>query len=674
MQKLMLMSLGGNDFTEIPARISSLRSLRHLRLSNLNKITSLGRDIVDLPNMEIIDCDGCQSLQTPPLAVCKKGIQAIRSYYNNLADGIANEPPVLAGAVIGNKMAGKTSLILSLKNNRRELTYRNEQDLNDDATRAFKVNEVAVGDKRLSLFDFGGDKVYHITYQMAIRANYIPIVVINMKQYADLTASSTANQAARQLCMDYLSHLYLACPKLGSPILVLTHKDCFGDFHFDCKKNELLKEVENIRREMKEEEEAVYLQGGNENRLSNIEHLRNTGKNIFHPKDIVAFGKDLSDMDGINYLKARIENRCDGGDKIPKLWKKIAKFIDEHSDDSHITFAEISAEFPGEDLLHVLHYMHDTGRILWFENDVNLSNFIFHRLSVITDMITTLFNHQSRSLWQKRLEEFQPFVFRSRLITKHEFVSMVDKFHATGNLDEAIICVLLEKHELPVDVAVNILTSFSIVCGPIIKPAGGAYFILPYFSERAIEIDTRGSQLIPLRTCVQFVGLPPPSYVYNVMTATFLNAFTDHGFHITTGANGAVVKHGTYISRIFHDNKHHRLSIQTEWPIKELDYGWRYLFQLLEYIIGHLISVWEAAHPVVGFTCAHCLHLGVTDPYVKMNPDWYTLPTQQRPTLGERLQKFEGISYVDCPNDQRNYGPLNVPKPLQFPCEYPTVS
>lgn len=657
-----MLSLAGNEFRKLPTRLSSLRNLQHLRLNHLTHITSLEKDLFVLPSLEQVDCDGCYSLQTPPYEVCKQGIKDIRTYFDNLEEGVVNKLPIITGAVIGNTMAGKTSLILSLQKNRRELTYRNAQDaIKDETTKAFKVNEVTVGDEKISLFDFGGDMIYHITHQLAIRENYIPIVVVSMQQYADIAKRSGPKEAAWQLCMCFLSQLYLACPDLGPPILVLTHKDCFTDSEFDCNKSELLVNMEELRSDIIKEE-GKYT---NTNGWRQITHLNNISKSIFQVDDICILSKDLGDTNSISKLKSDLQLRG-VRQTIPQFWELVAQYIDGKSQVSYILFSELSSEFPGKNIVVVLRFMHNSGRILWFENSDELGIFIFHRLSVITDMITTLFNHRIKDLWQQRIQAFHPFRYGCERVMRGEYISLVETYRKTGILDEAIMCHLLAEQPLPVDIAILVLKSFSVVCGPIKRTSGRDYFILPYFSDRTIKLFSCSPCLIPLQASIHFVGLSPPPYVYNISTVLFLRSFIDPSSQIRIASNGATVGHGKYVSHIVHDYKSSRISIQTECPIDDLDRGWKYLFEMLEYILLNLANTWAAAHPIAEFSCAHCIYLGDETPDVIANPEWYTLPTGQNGTLKQRLRHFEGIDLVRCRN---NHPQKSVPRPLKFPCE-----
>ena len=115
-----------------------------------------------------LHCTNCTSLISPPYEVCEQGLQAIRKYYTDLEQSGGKKLPIVSAAVIGNRMAGKTSLINSLKSRERQLTHRNKEGIDDDTTEVFKIDDITVDDSLLKVFDYGGDRVYHIAYHMPV--------------------------------------------------------------------------------------------------------------------------------------------------------------------------------------------------------------------------------------------------------------------------------------------------------------------------------------------------------------------------------------------------------------------------------------------------------------------------------------------------------------------------
>ena len=186
-------------------------------MRNNSNLQSLHPRLLLLSHLEKVDCTDCTRLKFPPNEVSRQGLQAIRKYYTDLEQSGGKKLPIVSAAVIGHRMAGKTSLINSLKFPKRQLTYRNKEGIDDDTTEVFKIADITVDDSLLKVFDYGGDRVYHIAYHMTIRSKNIPIIVVNTKDYTELPKTHGRKEAARILVMDYMSHLYLSCPHVGPP-------------------------------------------------------------------------------------------------------------------------------------------------------------------------------------------------------------------------------------------------------------------------------------------------------------------------------------------------------------------------------------------------------------------------------------------------------------------------
>ena len=657
-----------NKLQTLPAGIGGLKSLTELNVSRMKSLESLHPAVAELTNLKEIDCYNSYNLKSPPYAVCKQGASAIKKYYRDLAEKAGVRRPIISAAVIGNRMAGKTSLIRTLKNQKRELTYRDESDVDDETTKVFEVNEVSLGDTTLRMFDFGGDKVYHLSYQLTIRPSYIPIVVVNMEQFDKLASTASVEEATRQLCMDFLSHLYLPCVSLGPPFLVLTHADRLSSEVNSSRKIELLDAVERIRARMIQEEKNSF---SKRKLVRKIIHFTANDKPIFYPELIFVFSNSTSDVSNIRSLLQALSVRCNESiTVIPFIWEQIAAFIENQADVPFLLVEDIVKRFPSDKDMVVVRFMHNEGRLLWFERENNLRGIVFHRVSAITDVISILFDHRNVDLWKQRIQDFDGFTFQGKAITEAKYKSMVNSFEATGTIDECLLMHLFSQQTFPKDVAISLLQTFYLICGPIeSKPR--AKYIIPYLSADTIQPSPPASGLLRVQTAVVFVGVPPPSYVYHVLVVAFLNLFTDPRYQIRAASNGASVSHGKLITTLHHNYRTREITLYTDTPVEQLDHAWKCVFDILEAILKKLKSVWIAAHPVCKFFCSHCIYSGEIEADCEVDPDWYTPPENPDtdPPLTDRLMNFSGVEPVACCNDRSNGGPLTVPSPLRFPCE-----
>jgi len=78
-------------------------------------MTSLNPEILQLTHLHTLDTGYCSALTSPPLEVCQEGSNAVRQYYTDLSNITGRNLPFATIAVLGNSMAGKTSLIRTLQ-------------------------------------------------------------------------------------------------------------------------------------------------------------------------------------------------------------------------------------------------------------------------------------------------------------------------------------------------------------------------------------------------------------------------------------------------------------------------------------------------------------------------------------------------------------------------------
>ena len=105
MKQLQTLNISKNKFQQLPSVIYELTSLKTLKLLENGTLEKIEQDILELPDLSTLDCDKCTSLTSPPYAVCKQGLTAVRKYFTDLnaEKGIsATEIPIsLLGVKLG---------------------------------------------------------------------------------------------------------------------------------------------------------------------------------------------------------------------------------------------------------------------------------------------------------------------------------------------------------------------------------------------------------------------------------------------------------------------------------------------------------------------------------------------------------------------------------------------
>ncbi|KAF6023458.1 hypothetical protein EB796_018236 [Bugula neritina] len=176
-----------------------------------------------------------ESLTSPPYTVCVGGLSSTTQYYKDLEFYGYVKLAEVTVALVGRSLSGKSSLIKTLmrSDGKRELMIRESDAVEDETTRVFNMEKLMVGDNVLQFIDFGGNEIYQSTCQLTLKQNCIPIVVVNLKDFEELYFEVSGNEAVRCTYFDWLSHLYLANPRLRAPKLVFTHRDAYSTDEFE---------------------------------------------------------------------------------------------------------------------------------------------------------------------------------------------------------------------------------------------------------------------------------------------------------------------------------------------------------------------------------------------------------------------------------------------------------
>ena len=669
LQQLHTLDIGNNNLRQLPAVIYELSALRLLDIYSNQRMKTIEKEILHLSNLERLDCGFCTALEQPPYAVCSQGLQAMVKYFADLADAEGVEIPAVPVSLLGEFEAGKTSIKESLKRGRRYLTKREKRSLVDEATKVFQVDNISLQKSVVNLMDFGGHEVYHLAYQYCLRERCIPVIVVNIEQFSSILNSNGPKEAARQVCFNWLSHIYLVSPKLESPILALTHTDKLSADRLVESRKTLLNAVEVIRRELLKEE--CQCSGEVRNNIRGIVHLSNTDVPIFSPEDIFEFSNDLNVTSNIEELTDNIVRRSSKFNVVlPRLWEIVGKFIEGHADTFCIPVSDIKAKF-ADDAEIILRYMHNSGRIFWFENVDELSDYIFHRIPEITRMISLLFHHCSEEVWKRRLDSFTSFDHNGRRINRRGFESLVEEFTCTGILDEALLVHLFtEEKTFPFDLAVQILKSFHILHGPVILRTGNAY-IIPYFAEDFMDDSWQDDGDLQLRLDIMFGGLSLPRYVFQLMTTVILNhTLGPHDiFHVVK--NGATVAHDGNSTHFVHDYNNRKVTLQVSTSLKLLEQSWKHLVETSKNILSLVSKVWTAAHTEVVVYCAHCLFLRHPNPSYEADPNWFLDTHEGQSAEFTNIWTTYDSQNVSCRRCTKNSKilKLTVPKPLRIPCK-----
>ena len=626
-----------------------------------------------ISSLHHFDCDGCSALTSPPYAVCKQGVKAVRKYYYDLKIEAGSNQHLIPVTVIGKTKAGKTSLVKSVQRNKRVLTERTSAESKLDAsTKVFKVCEAEINKKSKLLFvDYGGQSIYHFSYQLTFKTQCVPLLVINIEEFDRLATQNGEEVACQDVRMEWLSHLYISCPRLCRPVVVLTHRDKLTDECFDRRKQQLVEETEKLRCRIIESEKCA---APSSSPVFLMTSFADTSEPLFTPSRILDFSVSSTEAD-IETLKQLLTT---GGaplmTEIPGSWYRMLLDMTEETNQSYIKLSEIVKKYPQDEEHVTLQYLHDIGRTMWFRKMEKLKNFVFHRLEVLTTLIEILYSHTQEEAWTKRLHEFLPFRHLGKTIELYKYQEMIDTFNTTGVMEAPLLINLLERESrLPADVAVEVLKTFHLVhlCGS--GSSAQTYnqkYIIPYFATRTITAPNFHSNLIPLKVDLLFHGLPVPNYVFTLITASYLDINSNPFCVSEVGGNGATVVQGNgIVNFLIHSFAKKQVTLITLTPTKKIDEAWTGQLRSLTKLVSELQTTWKAVRYESIFYCSHCLLTDKQAPATTVGPDWFQYSSEGKesfPSIG----CYTGDEYFICKKEVGNPDCQSVPRPLMFPCRY----
>ena len=120
--------------------IGQLSNLERLEVSGNGELTSLPESLFRISILASVNCYNCVNLTSPPRALCKTGVKAVKKYFDDLKLDKASNQRLIPVTVIGKSRAGKTSLVESMHENESVLKERSSAARKlYEATKVFEV-------------------------------------------------------------------------------------------------------------------------------------------------------------------------------------------------------------------------------------------------------------------------------------------------------------------------------------------------------------------------------------------------------------------------------------------------------------------------------------------------------------------------------------------------------
>ena len=158
---LTALFLNNNQLTALPPEVAQLTNLIRLDLNN-NQLTALPPEVAQLTNLTALSLDNNQ-LTAPPPEIVTQGTQAILVYLRERLESSSRQWASKL-LVVGEGGVGKTSMLRALKGE--------PFSAQESTTRGIDIHPVEIPHPadanitmQLSIWDFGGQEIYHAIHQ-----------------------------------------------------------------------------------------------------------------------------------------------------------------------------------------------------------------------------------------------------------------------------------------------------------------------------------------------------------------------------------------------------------------------------------------------------------------------------------------------------------------------------
>ncbi|KAM9329054.1 malignant fibrous histiocytoma-amplified sequence 1 [Gastrophryne carolinensis] len=689
LQELEELYLSRNHLTVLPEGISSLYRLVTLWLDN-NRIRYLPDTIVELGLLEELVLQGNQiailpdnfgrlskvniwkikdnPLIQPPYEVCMKGIPYIAAYQKELANSQPALKPRLKLVLSGQKDAGKTLL-------RRCLTDGKASSVALGNTGIEVTSWTADAERGLTfiVYDLAGDQSYDIINPFFLSPGALYILVVNLKSYISKHFF---------MFVGYFLHFISAKVPHAVVCIVGTHADLCEEKEIEEKCLDIhhqialleKKDIEILHNLAQTVDEALSqnydMRASNPHtafygvsdinlrrKKAQLQYLLNNRLQILSPVLCVS----CHDYSNIRRLRDKLLSVAEHREIFPNLYRVLPKSW-QMLEELHFKPQELwlswwdsarlglQAGLTEDRLQSALSYLHESGKLLYFEDNVTLKEYVFHNLTKLIDIFNVFFQKEPSVLLHKLLSDSKADELRVSQL--HHYV---EGFLLHGLLPTHIIRLLLKPHiktQEDLQLILELLEKMGLcycINKPKLKPLNGSttWYKFPCYVKNEVphaEAWINGTNLSGQSLAVEqlqieyrFPSMFPPGLFarFSVHINSHVVHRSDGKFQIFAyrGKVPVVVSFRPSRGALHSD----LLSIASHASLPNIWTAWQAITPLVEEL-NALLQEWPGLYYTVNILCSKCLKRGSPNPHAFPGE----LLTQPRP---------EGITDIICPKN-----------------------